>query len=184
MKKILMFFLCLCMAAGCSAGNDVVLDTKEADMSPYIWIMGDTADFQQTTWNEAIRLFKEKGTGVIYYGYIDCVYCQRAVPQLNEAAKENDAVIYYIDVHGENQPNEDEFNELMELIDETLDHDENGEPIFFVPFVIGVRNGKIRGWHTSLVDGFSPSDANEQMSEEQQARLRSIYSDIISKTFN
>ncbi|MCR5795453.1 MAG: thioredoxin family protein [Solobacterium sp.] len=183
MKKVLLFLICLLMAAGCAAPNEVELKTTEADMTPFIWIRGETADFRQTTWTEVIRLFTEKGTGVVYYGYKDCAYCQRAVPELNEAAKENGAVIYYVDVHGEEQPDEEQFNQLMELIDKTLDHDENGEPLFYVPYVIGIRNGKIQGSHTSLVDGFKPQDASDQLSDEQRARLRGIFSDIISKTF-
>lgn len=183
MKKILLFFICLLLSAGCAAPDEVELSAHEADMSPYIWIRGETADFQQTIWTEVLRLFKEKGTGVVYYGYTDCAYCQRAVPELNEAAKENDAKIYYIDVHGANQPDEDEFNELMELIDKTLDHDADGSPEFFVPYVIGIRNGRITGYQTSLVDGFKPQDASDQLSDEQRARLQGIYSDIISKTY-
>ena len=72
---------------------------------------------------------------------------------------------------------------LMELIDKTLDHEEDGTPVFYVPYVIGIRNGKIQGSHTSLVDGFKPKDASDQLSDEQRARLRSIFSDIISKTY-
>ena len=71
----------------------------------------------------------------------------------------------------------------MECIDSIIGHDEKGEPDFKVPEVIGVRTGEITGHHLSLVDDFHPSYETEQMSDEQQAKLKQIYLDIIADTF-
>ena len=163
--------------------NMIDLEYTVNDMKGYIWAKQPAAEFRQVTWTEALRLFREKGTGVLLMGYESCKYCQRAVPLLSDAAKEKNQPIYYIDVYAEPQPTEDEFNEMCDWIDETLDKDENGEPIFFVPAVIGIRNGVISGYHISLVDGFEPVKDTDQLSDEQKGRLKNIYLEILDKTF-
>ena len=160
------------------------VESEPADMSAYRWLEGETADFQEITWAESIRFFKEGGTGILYYGYIDCPFCQRAVPLLNEAARETGTTVYYVNVYGKGHSADiDEYYALMECIDSIIGHDDKGEPDFKVPEVIGVRNGEITGHHLSLVDDFHPSYETEQMSDEQQAKLKQIYLDIIADTF-
>ena len=153
------------------------------DMTEYIWVKQPAAEFRQVTWTQALRLFEEKGTGILLFGYGTCNYCQRAVPLLSEAAKQQNKPVYYIDVYAEPQPTEEEFKTMCTYIEETLDKDENGEPAFFVPAVIGIRNGEISGFHISLVDGFTPKDSSDQLTDEQKERLQNIYTEIIEKTY-
>lgn len=163
--------------------NVLDLEYTVNDMTAYIWTKQPAAEFRQVTWTEALRLFQEEGTAMLMFGYETCNYCQRAVPLLSEAAKEKNVPIYYIDVYAEPQPTEEEYVEMCGYIDETMDKDENGEPEFFVPSVIGIRNGKITGYHVSLVDGFQPVNKSDQLNDEQKSRLKNIYIEIIEKTF-
>ena len=87
----------------------------------------------------------------------------------------------------------EEYKKLLTLLDSILDdyvvEDENGnkfkteEKRIYVPLVIGVKNGKIVGYHSDTVDlneGQSPYDL---LDEKQQSKLKLIYEDINSKVF-
>lgn len=172
--------------------NSVDLVTSEADMTGYQWLYDTDPPFVETTFQESIRMFTEKGSGILYYGRTNCPWCQRAVPVLDEVAKETGVTIYYIDAQ---QPlataadgsvdaakSQEVYQELLSYISPILEKDEDGEPAFQIPEVIGVKNGEIVGHHLSLVDSFSLDSEDAQMNDEQVADLKDIYRRIIAAT--
>ncbi len=195
MKKFLATAMLLSILTGCTKDttaeesviepvtitNTVALDSHYADMSPYKWIEGETAHFEEVTLAEANRLYLEGGSGIVYYGYIDCPWCQRAVPLLNEAAREMEVTVYYIDVYGAVQPSKEEYDTFINCIKDTLDI-ENGEYAFYVPYIAGVKNGKITGYHVSLLDSFTIENDDSQMDDAQKKELKTIYENIIKET--
>ena len=178
--------LCLC---GCGTKpetititNPVELKSTPADMTVYDWIGDEIGDFREITFTESIRMFSESGSGILYYGYDNCPWCERAIPILNRIMLETGITVYYIDVYGPIQPSREEFDTLLEYIDEVLIEDDEGKKGFFVPLVIGVKNGKITGSHVSLVDGFELENEDDQLSDAQKEELKKFYYEIISKT--
>lgn len=190
MKKLTAFLLgSALLLGGCASKSEKVTITNPVDiqsepaiMTVYEWIGDEIADFQEITFAESLRLFTEKGSGILYYGYNDCQWCERAVPVLNEAALQTGVTVYYIDVYGPFQPTKDEFDDLMDYIEDTFLEDDKGNKSFFVPLVIGVKNGEITGSHVSLVKSFELKDETSMMDEAQKKELRDIYLDIIKKT--
>ncbi|MBQ9822915.1 MAG: hypothetical protein IJM63_00335 [Solobacterium sp.] len=162
--------------------NPIEMNSDPAIMTVYEWIGEEIADFQEITFKESIRLFSEKGSGILYFGYDNCPWCERAVPLLNEAALETGVTVYYVDVYGPFQPTKEQFDELLDYIEETLIEDDKGEKAFFVPAVIGIKNGEITGSHVSLLSDFTIEDEESQLSDEQKKKLKEIYLDIIRKT--
>lgn len=162
--------------------NPVEINSEPAIMTVYEWIGEEIADFEEITFAESLRMFTEKGSGILYYGYDDCPWCERAVPLLNEAALETGVTVYYIDVYGPFQPTKDQFDDLTYYIESTFLEDDEGSKSFFVPLIIGVKNGEITGSHVSLVKGFELEDENSMMNDAQKKELKDIYLDIIRKT--
>ena len=193
MKKILTCLLAVVLLAGCfnktdskkntssdtlTITNKVSLTSTKADMKGYKWIRNDVADFQLITLKESLRMFEEGGTGILYYGYDECAWCNRAVPELNEVAKELNLTIYYVDASAKVE--KDDYKKLLEYIDPVLKVNSSGEKGFYVPAVIGVKNGKLVDYHVSLLDSFelSKDDPNKQLSDAQKQELQDIYRKI------
>ena len=193
MKKILTCLLAVVLLAGCfnktdskkntssdalTITNKVSLTSTKADMKGYKWIRNDVADFQLITLKESLRMFEEGGTGILYYGYDECAWCNRAVPELNEVAKELNLTIYYVDASAKVE--KDDYKKLLEYIDPVLKVNSSGEKGFYVPAVIGVKNGKLVDYHVSLLDDFelSKDDPNKQLSDAQKQELQDIYRKI------
>ena len=193
MKKILTCLLAVVLLAGCfnktdskkntssdalTITNKVSLTSTKADMKGYKWIRNDVADFQLISLKESLRMFEEGGTGILYYGYDECAWCNRAVPELNEVAKELNLTIYYVDASAKVE--KDDYKKLLEYIDPVLKVNSSGEKGFYVPAVIGVKNGKLVDYHVSLLDDFelSKDDPNKQLSDAQKQELQDIYRKI------
>ena len=193
MKKLLMAAVLAAVSlTGCSkAGNKdaeptpvtitnpVEFETLPLVMDGYEFLEDDDPAFIEITLAESVKMFTEKGSGILYYGREGCWWCQRAVPILNDAAKQMGITVYYIDV---NLPTSKEsYDTLESYISSIFEKDaETGNPVFKVPEVIGVKEGEIVGHHLSLVDGFDPEDNDAMMNDEQKAELKKIYLDIIA----
>lgn len=188
MKKIVLILTALLTLVSCgkqeqevdktvTITNSVELNTYDADMSGYKWLYDSEPAFTEITLEESIRIFKEEGSGILYYGYAGCPWCERAVPILNKVAKETGVTVYYINVHF--QTTMEAYNELMTYISPILEKDSEGEPVFKVPEVIAVKNGEITDHHLALVEDFKIESDDSQMSDSQKKELEDIYLNLI-----
>ena len=160
-------------------------ESFEADMSGYEWIEGDIAEYKEMSLVEICNVVDNKGSGLFYFGYDTCQWCKRALPELNKVLQEYDFTTYYINVHSTKfTPTNEEIEMVMEKIDDALEHDESGEAIFYVPLVVGIKDGKVVGHQVSLVDDYVAkdiNDPNDQMNDAQKKELQDIYRAIIEK---
>ena len=209
MKKALISLLCLALLGGCAAGGNNVTDdstdneetipfevtTKDLDMEGYVWLEDEDPAFQQITMEESLRFYEEDGTGIVLYSYDTCPWCNRAVPILNEIAKEKNVQIYYVDIYEDEMMKDKSVDERKEIVDRLyadLDsilkkelNEQTGEmePALYVPLVVAVRNGKIVDSHESLVESFHLESNSDQMNEDQKEELRGIYRKLIDSVY-
>lgn len=129
------------------------LNKTEADMSGYHYLQDDHPAFEQITLEESFRLFENNQSGVVLYSRTSCEFCNAAVPILNEAAKDCNVKIMYVDIDDPefiSLPLSDQkelVDHLTELVSSLLD-DNN----LLIPLVVGVKNGKITGSYVGLTD--------------------------------
>lgn len=162
--------------------NPVDIKYQTADMSGYEYLSEPIAEFREITLEESIRFFKEGGSGILYYGKDDCYWCNRAVPELNKVALEYGVPVYYVNTGIFPMPPQETVKELVSYIEETFIVMEGEGPVFYVPEVIGVKQGKITGAHVSLVDSFEGTIKDKQLSDDQKKELQGYYRQIIEAT--
>lgn len=201
MKKTIYIIVTMLFLSGCSSGNTsfsssvmqadslsegtitnaVQLDSESTDLSEYQWVGDEVADFQETTVSETLKLIEEKGSGILYFGYAGCPWCERALPQLNQVALKYGITVYYSDPY--NGTSQETYNQFMTLFADALSSDEEtGEKVFMVPLVVGIKDGEIVASHTALVDDFELNeDQTNQLDDAQSKELQSIYEQIIQK---
>ncbi len=191
MKKTVLSVLAACMLMGCAPAekeeeqkavitNDVLFNSKPADLSNYQFLPEETGDFEEITFREALRFFTEEGSGILYFGYDTCYWCNRAIPELNTVVMEYGVPVYYVDTHGNFTM--EEVEALLPYIEETFITNKDGEPEFFVPEVIGIKKGKITGSHISLVKSFNGTKEEDQLTDAEKEELREFYREIILAT--
>ena len=184
-KKTVVAAISVCLfLMGCShvttITNTVSLETTDANMNEYTWIGDEIGDFRKITLQEALRLIDEKGSGILYFGYAGCPWCERAVPILNEVALETKVTIYYVST--KDSFDADDFATLKDDLYDALPMDSDGNRDFYVPMVVGIKKGMVTGHHTSLVGDFEITSSDVQMSDDQKKELKSLYEDIVKTT--
>ena len=196
MKKLLLTCLAASMVtlSGCkkeetlTITNHAEIISTAADMSEYRWIQEPYAEYRKISFDELNAFFDKKASGILYLGYDGCPYCERAIVELNEVCRKYNITVYYAEL--DPYVSEDEFmteEQYHILTDEDhigsiLMDGEGGEKALYVPLVIGVKDGKITGSFTSLVDNFEITSDDAQMSDAQKKEQQKIYTDIIRKT--
>ena len=99
MKKLMIVVCVLLLCAGCSVKKNIIedLDITSNDMMSYETMSEPSDHFYELTLNEALRLFEEKGSGILLISRATCTHCLNAVPVLAEVAEKHDLMIYYVD---------------------------------------------------------------------------------------
>lgn len=94
---------------------------------------------------EIIKIL-ENGTGIVYLGFPECPWCQAYVPYLNEVAVKNEITkIYYYNILNDRKEETEEYKKILELLQDYVEYDNEGNKRIYAPTVIFVSNGKIVG---------------------------------------
>ena len=184
MKKGLIALLAAFLLTGCgrtqsaTITNPITLNTTTADMSGYTQLTDNDLAFTAITIKESLRMFDEKGSGIIYYGMPYCDYCQAAVPELNTAAKTMGVTVYYVDVT--NATADDSYEDLKKALESTFKTNTSGQKDFMIPEVIAVKNGVIVDSHLSITSDYKTDYSKAvSLSETQKLELQNIYKELM-----
>lgn len=148
MKRFGLILITLLILTSCSKikpdfDSGFSLNTYKADMSKYNGLSYSDHMFIGTTVKELERCIKEKGYGAFVLSRNNCEGCQLLMKYLNEAAKEAEVYVYYIDCNSNEYPivNTDDYDLLDELT-KSIQEELDGEICLQTPHLFTVINGK------------------------------------------
>ena len=143
-----------------SKDNKVINSDAIKFSSEYIEV-GEDNVYKYKTIDEVVKIL-ENGTGIIFFGFPECKWCQRYAVYLNESAKESDVEnVYYLNILEDRTNNTEGYQKLVELLGDHLQYDKEGNLRIFVPNLTMVVNGNIifNDYETSLdTDGKESPD--------------------------
>lgn len=189
MKKIvvllLVSLLCACSNTNSKdiVNNDIEYcgvgeDTCEEEFNYDDFMTGENV-FNPISFEEAINLFENKESGIMYFGYSNCPWCIEAVPIMNEVAQNLGKEIYYVATRDSDRNQlytEEESEKILSYIGEYEDRDEEGNLHIYVPLVVVFEDGVCVSGNLGTVDSH---DAHERkMTEEEIDQLTSIYQEM------
>lgn len=144
---------------------------------------------------------------IIYVGAPWCPWCRNAVPLLFEvAAKYNVDTIYYLDLDEEKDTFEVKDGKLEKVVDGTKDYyrllkkldpyltdykitGEDGtvydtkEKRIYMPYVIGIKNGKVVSDHVGTVDLSDKQTKYDLLTKKQRQKLLNIYDEMFKLVY-
>ncbi|MBQ6221009.1 MAG: hypothetical protein IJJ44_00140 [Solobacterium sp.] len=159
--------------------NPLEMNTMKADTTGYRFLEDDDPALDELDLHEALRLFEENGTGVLFFGAPSCPICQRAIAEIDIACKDLGVRSYYV--------NTDiiidalDFRDLLEYTKEYLEKDSNGSPNFRVPRIFVIKDGEIQGTYLGLPDSVKLENENSQMTAAQKKELQDIYKELMKR---
>lgn len=134
---------------------------------------------------EEIIKILEHGTGVVYLGFPECPWCQAYVPILNEVADiEGLEKIYYYNIQADRKNNTEVYQKMVEILNDYLQYDDEGNKRIYVPAIIVVSEGKIVGFDDETAydtKGYNnPSDywTNEEISDLKE-KLTVMFNEVL-----
>ena len=134
---------------------------------------------------DEINKILENGTGVVYLGFPECPWCRGYIPYLNEVAiNEHLDKIYYFNILNDRKNNTSGYKKTIQLLNDYLKYDNEGNKRIYVPAVIAVNNGKIVGFDDeSSLDTKGYETPEEYWKNEDLDGLKKRLSDMIKASF-
>jgi len=143
MKKkylILPLLLFVILLSGCSPSE------SEKNLADEYETLSQDNIYVYKTGEEIINIL-EHGTGIVYLGFPECPWCQAYAPMLNDIADmEGLEKINYFNILKDRQDNTDIYQQIVNIIQDYLQYDDDGNKRIYVPAVIAVSKGEIVGF--------------------------------------
>lgn len=123
---------------------------------------------------DSIIKIMEHGTGIVYLGYPECKWCQAYTKYLNEVAQEvGIEKIYYCNSKQIKETNMDKYYEIVNILEDYLEYNDEGNKWIYVPNVSFHINGKIIGTDNETAkDTHNLKTPEEYWTEEEVAELK------------
>lgn len=174
-NRILVSMLFAISTAICTGCIKEEINVK-ADMSQYSGLIDEDHVFIESSVDNFLEKASKGETFVAYFGQPTCYWCNEVIQTLNDTAKEYSEIVLYIDM---TTPSEDEYQSLVDSIEEYLDYGNDGKKHLYTPEVIFIKDGE-----TSLIANcVSKEDEDGNLildKENQKARyvegFKSLYS--------
>ena len=131
---------------------------------------------------EVIKIL-EHGTGVVFLGFPECQWCQAYVKYVAEVARDKGMdTIYYYNIAADRRDNTAEYQKIVEILDEHLQYDDEGNRRIYVPNITFVIEGEIIGndWESSK-DTLGYENATDYWTEERVGALKVRLADWMQK---
>ena len=181
-KKLIIFLIIIILvltAALVYLNTDIFKKSEvaQAPISDNVRFHREYIDVEQTnvfkyaTVEEIIQIFQD-GTGIVFFGFPSCPWCQKYVTVLNEVALERDIEkIYYYNIKEIRDNDTAEYKQLVEILKDYLEVDDKGNKRIYVPDTYFIKKGQIVG-HNNDTATLSGIDVNEYFTEEKRKDLK------------
>ena len=149
----------------------------KSDMSGYEGFTDKDHVFFDMTAEDLKKTMDSESSFVVYFGFAQCPWCTKAVPILNETAKEYKSTVGYVNTRKDSswKTNTDlkDYDLVVEYLGEYLEEDSDGIKHLYTPHVFFVRSGKVVFEHSGTLEG--PSDPEKTLTESEKQELKDIY---------
>ena len=179
MNKLLILLLVFSLT-GCQTQN--VAKPKACDMDGCTSELSQTIEFPVITMDEALSYFTDNKTGILYFGFTDCPWCQQAAPILKEAANQTNQSITYVKVRDEDKNRlytEEQRERIAQYISPYMEENEKGILTLYVPLVIVVKDGKAIDGHLGTLDAHDAKKTT--LSDLQAEKLKQVYLNLLKQ---
>jgi len=178
MRKLLitMMICFMTLLCACASQKTQITGTK-SDMSGYEGFTDTEHVFYDMTVAGMLEYMDAKESFAVYFGFDNCPWCLDAMPVLNEAAKEYEAEVGYIDTRKnpawQKNVDIDDYDKLVERIGNYFTYDNDGNRHLYTPAVVFIKDGEVVLYHEGTVESHNARERS--MTDEEIEELKEIY---------
>lgn len=151
MKKLIYSLLSVFVLIGCSTPQaSIQSSTKEESLTEQYTDLEDDSAFVVME-KDNVKTFIEHGTGILYFSFPECPWCQAYIPMLSDVLNENDMQANYYNVRVDRTNDHDFYEEIANLLithnqsgkEDIVQYDNDGNPLIYMPLTLFIDGGKI-----------------------------------------
>ncbi len=138
-------------------------------------------DFKPMSFEEAIAFFEAKQSGLLYFGYPTCPWCQEVVPILHELISQTGVPVHYIqtrDEEGLRLYTDSQRDDITPYLKDFIRNNASGQPTLYVPLVVAVENGQVIKGHQGTVSGHNAHE--EELTSAQKQEVQNDLSELVN----
>ena len=161
--------------SGC-APDEVSCEQEEINEAKML-----SKDFDPMSFEEAIAFFEDKQSGLLYFGFPNCPWCQEVVPILHELASQAHVPVYYIqtrDEEGIRLYTDSQRDDIAPYLNDFIRNNAKGEPTLYVPLVLAIENGQVIKGHQGTISGHNAHE--EELTSVQKQELQEDLSELVN----
>lgn len=138
--------------------------------------------FIYATDQEILDLF-DHGSGIVYLGFTECPWCQKFVPLIDKAAKqENLDKIYYFNIRKARSDNDETYQKIIDHLKNYLKKDDEGNPRIYTPDTTALRDGNVVARFQQEPSGPDDKTPDTYWTDGRQDRAVTQLREMIQKT--
>lgn len=179
-KLIVLFSVVVLLIPGCSIKKESEVTDAEKFAAEYS--VAKQNPFKYASIDEVLEIFKN-GSGIVFFSNSDDELCVEVASLLLESLNdENIKDVYYYNPQVIRDNNTDDYNELLDILEDYLSLDDNQEVYLFLPDVYFIKNGGIIGHNNDLavMDG----SIDEILTTKRKKQLMNKYLELINSYNN
>lgn len=124
----------------------------------------------------SLQEFMDSGTGILYFGFESCPWCNSVLPVLIETASHYPEIkLYSYDPYEIREEESEVYQSILNEFNNYLLTDDDGNKRLYVPDVYAIYNGEPIGSHKDAVDGYSP---NRPLTDNEVSELKKFYEEL------
>lgn len=138
-------------------------------------------DFEPMSFEEAIAFFEDHQSGLLYFGFPGCPWCQEVVPILHKLASQANVPVHYIqtrDQEGIRLYTDLQRDEIAPYLQDYIRNNASGDPTLYVPLVVAVKEGKVVSGHQGTVSGHNAHE--QEMTTPQKQEVKEDLTQLIA----
>lgn len=138
-------------------------------------------DFEPMSFEEAIAFFEDKQSGLLYFGFPNCPWCQEVVPVLHELASQAHVPVHYIqtrDDEGIRLYTDSQRDDIAPYLNDFIRNNAKGEPTLYVPLVLAVEDGQVIQGHQGSISGHNAHE--EELTSAQKQELQEDLKELVT----
>ena len=178
--------LVLLIMSSCGGSNNPYQDRESVSLTGYHTMADyEGESFLVDTSVKEIREYMEEGyTFAFMASFENCPFCNRAMPYVNDIAKEYNIKIGYLDTRKDpawkNNLDLEDYDLFAELFSDFLEIDDDGKPHLYVPDLFFVKNSKVvYEYNCGVTGGDDPNiPLTDAQKEELIAELKEAFDSI------
>lgn len=138
---------------------------------------------------DKVLAFMEHGSGILFFGFPECIWCQKYLPQLNEHLLSNNLNAYYYNIYVDKKGDALFYDKVANLLKEAskkvgenlIHYNNEGRAVIYMPLTLFIKKGEIIAFESESNDISSKDfDPSTYWTKEKKEALK----ERLNKQFN